>query len=405
MLRALVLIFAPGFLSLQAIAQTVLSADISEKSFAKQHHETKAGQRFPLRTQRFKYDWLTPKVRLGFNIDDGIIIGSGFTATKGNIEADGFPVQHKMVVGGGLKTASLLFKYAGVWKHSVGSYDVNLGIDGQVPSNKTNFFGIGNETQFVRTGAQPIKYYRSRYNVVNAQIALHRFLNNFWEIRFGVMGQFYEAWRVENSERILSVYDIEEPERSVFNTKVYAGALAEVAFDNQDNALLPTKGMHWFAKVSAAQEVLDEPVFSGNILSSFTFNLTPRTSKFTFVNRIGGGIVAGDPAFFQLMYLGGNSNLRGYRNFRFAGNQMLYHNLEIRREISSFTSKVFSATCGAMLFNDLGRVWAQGEKSSKVHHGYGGGLYILPRKSILFQLLVGHSAEGTIPHASLGLKF
>jgi len=402
--RALVLTFVLGFLSLCALAQTEFPTEISQESVSKQRHETSTNQSVPLRSHRFKYDWLTPKARLGFNIDDGLIVGSGFTATKGNIEADGFPVQHKMVVGGGLKTASLFFKYAGVWKHRIGSYDINLGIDGQVPSNKTNFFGIGNETQFVRTGTQPIRYYRSRYNVVNAQIALHRFLNNFWEIRFGLTSQFYEAWRVENSERILSVYDIEEPERSVFNTKVYAGALAEVAFNSQDNALLPTKGIYWFAKVSAAQEVLDEPVFSGNLLSSLTFNLTPGTTKITFVNRIGGGIVAGDPAFFQLMYLGGNSNLRGYRNFRFAGDKMLYHNLEIRREISSFTSTRFSGSFGAVLFNDLGRVWVHAEHSSKVHHGYGGGLYFL-RTSILFQLLVGHSTEGTIPHALLGLKF
>jgi hypothetical protein len=39
----------------------------------------------------------------------------------------------------------------------------------KAPNNTQNFFGL-NETEFPNTGDQTIKYYRSRYNLLKAQL-------------------------------------------------------------------------------------------------------------------------------------------------------------------------------------------------------------------------------------------
>ena len=78
----------------------------------------------------------------------------------------------------------------------------------------------------------------------------------------------------------------------------------------------------------------------------------------SLINRIEGGITMGDPAFFQLLYSGGGTNLHGFRNYRFAGERMAYHNLELRLKQFDFSSYLLPGTFGLA--------------------GYGDGFYLVP---------------------------
>jgi hypothetical protein len=84
---------------------------------------------------------------------------------------------------------------------------------------------------------------------------------------------------------------------------------------------------------------------------------------------------------------------------------MLYHNAELRFKLFDFTSYLFPGRIGLIAFNDVGRVWAEGEESKKWHDGYGGGLYIIPAQLVLIQAIIGHSKEGTQPYISVGVSF
>jgi outer membrane protein assembly factor BamA len=124
-----------------------------------------------------------------------------------------------------------------------------------------------------------------------------------------------------------------------------------------------------------------------------------------FANRIGGGTVIGAPAFFQHMQIGGVNSLRGFNSKRFTGTTMAYHNLDMRLKLFNFTSYLVPGTVGMIGFNDVGRVWEKGESSSRWHHGYGGGLYVIPGEVILIQATVGFSREATMPYLSIGFNF
>ena len=102
----------------------------------------------------------------------------------------------------------------------------------------------------------------------------------------------------------------------------------------------------------------------------------------------------GKPQFYQMMMLGGPLNLRGYNLNRFTGHSMLYHNAELRLKLFDFTSYLFPGSLGIIGFNDVGRVWLKEETSSTWHHGYGGGIYIVPANVVLVRALLGHSVEG-----------
>ena len=130
-----------------------------------------------------------------------------------------------------------------------------------------------------------------------------------------------------------------------------------------------------------------------------------QAARLVIVNRIGGGLTYGQPAFYQLLYLGGQDNLRGFRAYRFAGNHLVYHNLDVRVKLIDFHSFLFPASAGLLLFHDVGRVWFNGETSHRWHNGYGAGLYITPASLLVVTASVGFSDEGTLPYVSLGYRF
>jgi outer membrane translocation and assembly module TamA len=112
----------------------------------------------------------------------------------------------------------------------------------------------------------------------------------------------------------------------------------------------------------------------------------------------------GKPAFYQSMFLGGQGNLLGYLQNRFAGKHMVFNNLQGRVKLANIASYILPGQLGISGFYDAGRVWAEAEKSDKWHQGVGGGLYFAPAGITVIQVLAGHSEEGWYPYLSLNLR-
>ena len=94
--------------------------------------------------------------------------------------------------------------------------------------------------------------------------------------------------------------------------------------------------------------------------------------------RVGGSINIGDYQFFQASSLGGKTNLRGFRATRYSGDASLYQNSEFRFKLFNFSNYISKGEFGILAFNDVGRVWLEGEGSNRWHHGYGGGIWVSP---------------------------
>jgi outer membrane protein assembly factor BamA len=100
-------------------------------------------------------------------------------------------------------------------------------------------------------------------------------------------------------------------------------------------------------------------------------------------SSFGASHIFGNYEIEQAQYLGLMEGLRGYRITRFAGRTRAYNNTELRVNFGEVNALLFRAPIGLLVFNDVGRVWADEEKSNVWHDGYGGGLWISPLKRVV----------------------
>ena len=112
-----------------------------------------------------------------------------------------------------------------------------------------------------------------------------------------------------------------------------------------------------------------------------------------FAFRFGGATNIGDYEFYHANFLGGTTNLRGYRSNRFAGDHSFYQNTEVRIKVLNIKSYLFNGQTGFLLFNDLGRVWVNGENSKRWHDGYGIGICLIPFNFTSLTLTYSRSRE------------
>jgi hypothetical protein len=353
----------------------------------------------------FKYNQLLPQAAGGYNFDDGIWLGAGIQYTKHGFRKDPYAQRHRLLLGHALATKATNVKYSGHFVKFIGNNDLKINFDARAPDNVSNFFGVGNETEFVKNGDNPITYYRTRYNLITAQIKLEHTFARTFKVYGGLIGQYYSTDSTENIGRYINVYDSSNPQENVFTKKIFAGLIGGFQLDTRNSEFMPIRGVYWNTFLTGMQQ-LDE---SNQNFGRFETDMTVYTSfnkdpRFVLINHFGGGLNAGDPYFFQMCYLGGSTNLRGYRNYRFAGNNKFFYNVEMRLKLFDFTSYLFPGSIGLIAFNDLGRVWSDGESSSLWHDGYGGGFYIVPAKMLVVNMTLGFSKEGVLPYISLGVK-
>jgi hypothetical protein len=53
----------------------------------------------------------------------------------------------------------------------------------------------------------------------------------------------------------------------------------------------------------------------------------------------------------------------------------------------------------------MGRVWQDGENSTRWHRGYGGGIWLTPFNAVVVSAMYGFSPEGGIPILRVGFFF
>jgi hemolysin activation/secretion protein len=125
----------------------------------------------------------------------------------------------------------------------------------------------------------------------------------------------------------------------------------------------------------------------------------------TLANRLGGGTTLGKTTFYQALFLGGQNNLWGYRQYRFAGDHLFFNNFEARIKLAQIGSYILPGQLGLLGFYDIGKVWVDGLDNSSIHQGTGAGVYYAPARIALLQLVAGHSKEGWYPYFTMGFRF
>ncbi|HEY0177781.1 MAG TPA: BamA/TamA family outer membrane protein, partial [Pedobacter sp.] len=352
----------------------------------------------------YVYDQFGPLFHLNYNIDQGIQLGAGLILEKQGFRKFPYASKQEFWVDYSTGRQSFILSYAGDFKKVIGDNNLRINANLLGPNNLSNFFGFGNETEFVQNDNRDISYYRNRYDYLTANFELYRKFDH-WTVGGGLLTEYYHSSRAGNEHRFLNDFNQTNPDEAVFSDRYYTGLIAELNYDSRDNISIPKKGIYWNTVVSGSQEVNEDHSRYGKVQTEFRSYLNPGHSGFVIANRVGGGTTFGDPEFFQLMQLGGVHNLRGFHTNRFTGKTMAYYDLDLRLKLFDFTSYIVPGSLGLLGFNDVGRVWYPGQSSDQWHHGYGGGIYIVPADLILIQAAVGFSKESTMPYISVGFNF
>ncbi|MFD0940775.1 BamA/TamA family outer membrane protein [Pedobacter boryungensis] len=339
----------------------------------------------------------------GYNTDDGLLLGLNYKITNPGFRKQPYGNSQHFSFLHSFATTAFRFNYFGDWLKAVGKADFTLKVDAYAPDNTQNFFGVGNETKYDNEK----KYYRARFNIYQIESTL-RWRRPKSTFSIGPNFQLYKYDNEDNIGRIttnsseLHSYD----STTVTKNKLYGGIVVNFVNNTRDNEILPTLGSYVDFKWSVFKNLNKYANSYGQFTGSISLykNLDGR-ANFVLADRFGGGITVGKPAFYQNLFLGGQGNLLGYRQFRFAGQHSFYNNLELRAKLGDFVSYVLPGQVGLMGFYDVGRVWKNNENSNVWHHGVGAGVYFAPASLTIFRFVMGHSNEGWYPYVSMNFRY
>jgi hypothetical protein len=354
------------------------------------------------------YNLWMPLATAAINADDGFLLGLGAKYIK----RDGFrklpyTSSQQLMVTHSFGTDAFRIRYQGEWIDAIGKADFILQAFIQAPDNTLNFFGLGNETPLNKQQPNYRRYYRTRYNTVQIDPALRWNVGKNSTLTAGPSFQFYHLNSDENVGRFITNPSLINSYDSLIVDKDKAHLGFVVNFNsNQRNAgILTTKGYYINVTLQGYQGINDYSKSFIQIRPEFTFYQKLNSSgSIVLSDRIGGGISIGKPAFYQSMFLGGQGNLLGYLQNRFAGKHMVFNNLQARVKLFNIASYIIPGQLGLTGFYDTGRVWVENDNSNKWHQGTGGGLYFSPASLTILQVLAGHSEEGWYPYVSLNFR-
>ena len=354
----------------------------------------------------FRYNIWAPLVTAAFNPDDGVFLGAGFKYT-GNKFRRSPSVIHKLLVSHALATEAFTIRYSSDFRKVIGKTDLFVYANLNAPDYVTNFFGLGNETNYNKDAPGKIDYYRARYNKGDMAVLLKRELSSWLTVAIGPSFQYFRPDQDENQGRFLSNFAENglDP-KTLFTDKSYLGGQFNMNIDTRDNEVMPSRGTFWQSSLKVLRGLNDNSDYLTQLNSDMALYFPLSSTAGTVIaTRFGGGINFGKYEFFQAQYLGNTENLRGFRKFRFAGKSMLYNNTELRIKVTDFRTYLLPGAIGIVAFNDIGRVWVDNDKSNVWHHGYGGGIWLGIVKRIVLTASLTSSKESTLPLLTFGYQF
>jgi hypothetical protein len=354
------------------------------------------------------YNVWMPLATANINKDDGFLLGLGFRYTgQEGFRKFPYTTLQELMVTHSFTTQAFSIKYKGEWTKVVGNADFVLQALVKAPDNTMNFFGLGNGSVYDQS-KDFATYYRTRFNTYDINPALRWHTTTGSTFSIGPSVEYYHLNPDENVGRFINntaaigSYD----STTVNKDRLHAGVVMDYLSDKRNNKIFPSSGIYINVKLQgyaglntyskSFAQLIPEIVFYRGIGSD---------SRLVIAERVGGGITVGQTAFYQSLFLGGQGNLLGYRQNRFAGQDMVYNNLEARLKLGDLSSYVLPGQFGLSGFYDIGRVWAKNDQSNTWHQGVGGGFYFAPAGMLVLQIQAGYSVEGWYPAISFQFRF
>lgn len=329
----------------------------------------------------YKIDYQIFTLGMAFNPDDGLLLGLGSKSTNYGFKKTPFASQHEFGFNYALGTLGWELEYVGTFTRAIGSWDFLLEGRFSTPRHTRNYFGLGNET--VNLLEESLDYNRIRQKLYGVYPSIRKQIDRAGNSYFSLKGTL-EAVQIEETEgRFLSRENIERVE--VFETLPFAGLALNFKYENVDNIYLPTNGIQFNALVGWKSNLKDSNRNFAALASDFAFYVG--NENVSLASRVGASHLIGQGfEFYQAGVLGGSNNLRGFRDERFSGRTVFYHNSDFRVRLFETSAFYFPIRVGVFAGFDYGRVWLEAESSNQWHQSYGGGIWLSPFDAATFNI-------------------
>ena len=346
-----------------------------------------------------------PQINLGYNGEDKILVGLGFSRRTYGFRKEPFSTDQKLSTLYAPVEGAYQVRYNAIFNKVIFGNDLLVHMQ-LVSPTLNNLFGLGNETVYNKNIDR--KFYRVRYKYFETDLAIRKRLTNVFSVSIGPSYYYYSSKYKDNAKRILgNPAAIGTDSISIYGEKQFLGGKARLDVSYINNEIFPTRGITWFNEVTVLRGFNANTHALTKITSNMTIyaSLTDHSTLSAIFRAGGGHIFSKNYEYFQALSLGANNYLRGYRKDRFTGTSTAYANTELRLRLLKSKSYLLPGDIGLMGFYDVGRVWQRGEDSKKWHNAYGGGLYYIPYSLIMLSATMGFSPEDKVFNFSLGTKF
>jgi hypothetical protein len=333
------------------------------------------------RLQTHHYNLTSPGIGLEYANDGGIYIGATLKATTLGFRKEPYGAHQTLLIARAINNVSYRINYSGEFIKVFGNADLLVQVDSKFPTARTHFFGIGNNTTFDKAEGQ--SYYLAHYDLSSFSASLRSQVNSWLRVKYGPLFQTFKLSEKENGDKYISSLQPLDS-KAFYSTKWYGGAKLAFEINTKNSQVIPTRGIGlniYGQSLMGLNETSNNVSEVGGHFSLYTDFLSKR--HLVLASGFGASHIFGNYEIEQAQYLGLMEGLRGYRITRFAGRTRVYNNTELRVNFGEVNALLFRAPIGLLVFNDVGRVWADEEKSNAWHDGYGAGLWIAPLKRVV----------------------
>lgn len=349
----------------------------------------------------YKPKFVLPLLSFGANPEDGMFLGGGALITTHGFRKRPYKAFHRISANFAIATEAYNATYRGTFTEALGPYDIRFGAWAFTPNNIRNFYGLGNETT---NTAGDSEYYQTGMSRYGSSFQLAKRLSSFASFSFGP--EFDRIELHEPDERSFVIDTLTAIDPGEFSPKDFLAFKSRFSVDRTDKLINPSIGVRFNVDARQQVDLGDTDVRFTTLASALTLYYTlPARGQWTVAFRTGGAKNFGSPPFYKANTLGGARNLRGYRGTRFAGRSSFYNNVDLRVKVTDFSSYVAVGSMGLLGFHDVGRVWAEGESSSKWHSGYGGGIWFDLFGMTALTISYEHSPEDNLLRVQTGFQF
>ena len=345
---------------------------------------------------------ITPS--LGYNPDDGFLIGISKVSTKKGFHRNPFTRQHKIKAGYYFATNGFSIDYKGEFANFLG--DWNLQINGKLTTENfsNNFFGYGNET--VNNDADlDLDYNRVKTSIYAAGFGIIKKGNFGSDYGLKIIAEAIEIGTTD--DRFIETFAPSNLGGNFYKRRFFTGLETTFTYESFDNKITPSRAM----TVVAATGVKTEPSETKNTYGYLNadlgfYNAISKNKKLVLKTDVRYQLRIGDDLiFYQASNIGGNNGLRGFRTERFTGQSAFVGSADFRYAFESFKTSFLPLQIGIFTGADLGRVWIDNDDSKKWHNDYGGGFWIAAADSIQGTFNFFNSEEGLRFSFGFGLNF